>query len=180
MRIISGKHKGKKLYPPRGLPVRPTSDFAKEGLFNVLRNRIDIDDLSILDLCAGTGNMTFEFASRGAKSVLSMDLNFGCIKFIKQQSLELGYTNIRAVKSELFQFIKKVTGSYDLIFADPPYDLEGVDLLPSLILEKKILTEEGFLILEHSKQHSFEEHPQFLFSKIYGKVNFTFFDPINP
>ena len=122
--------------------------------------------------------MTFEFASRGAKSILAMDFNFGCVKFIKQQSAELGYTNIRAIKSDLFQFIKKVTGTYDLIFADPPYDLEGVENIPTLLLEKKILLEEGLLILEHGKQHSFEDHPQFLFSKTYGNVNFTFFDPV--
>ena len=180
MRIIGGKHKGKKLYPPKSLPVRPTTDFAKEGLFNVLRNRINIDGLTILDLCAGTGNMTFEFASRGAESILAVDLSFSCVKYIKQLATELGYENIRSVKSDVFGFAKKLTGQYDLIFADPPYALEGVEKLPDLLLEKSILTNDGFLILEHGKQHKFEEHPQFLFSKTYGNVNFTFFEPIAP
>ena len=179
MRIINGKHKGKRLYPPKNLPVRPTTDFAKEGLFNVLRNRIDIEALSILDLCAGTGSMTFEFASRGASSILSVDLNFGCVKYIKEQAKELGYYGIRCVKSDLFQFVKKVGGSYDLIFADPPYALEGVENLPDLLLAKNILNEDGLLILEHGKQHHFEEHPQFLLSKTYGNVNFTFFEPVS-
>lgn len=180
MRIISGKHKGKKLYPPKSLPVRPTTDFAKEGLFNVLRNRIDIEDLSILELCAGTGNMTFEFASRGASTILAVDLNFGCVKYIKEQAKELGYEDvIRAVKAELFQFVKKLSSSYDLIFADPPYALEGVERLPDLLLEKNLLSENGLLILEHGKQHNFEEHPQFLLCKTYGNVNFTFFEPVN-
>ena len=180
MRIIGGKHKGKKLHPPKSLPVRPTTDFAKEGLFNVLRNRINIEGLAILDLCAGTGNMTFEFASRGAQSILAVDLSFACVKYIKQQAAELGYENIRSVKSDIFGFVKKVNGQYDLIFADPPYALEGVKQLPDLLLEKSILNKDGFLILEHGKQHKFEEHQQFLFSKTYGNVNFTFFEPIAP
>ena len=176
MRIISGTHKGRRFFPPKNLPVRPTTDFAKEGLFNVLRNRKEIEESTILDLCCGTGNMTFEFASRGAKSIISVDQHYGCIKYVKQLSMELQFKSISAFKADLFKFIERLEGSFDIIFADPPYALEGVDKLPEMILQKKVLKENGLLIVEHGKQLSFEEVEGFLFSKKYGNVNFTFFE----
>lgn len=176
MRIISGIHKGRRFFPPKNLPVRPTTDFAKEGLFNILRNQKDIEETSVLDLCAGTGNMTFEFASRGAKSVIAVDQHFGCVRYIKQLSAELQLKQIRAVKSELFKFIKAVTGSYDFIFADPPYGMENVTSLPDLILKKKILSVDGLLIVEHGKDVQFTDHPNFYSTRRFGNVNFTFFE----
>lgn len=175
MRIISGTHKGRRFSPPKNLPVRPTTDFAKEGLFNILRNQIEIEGISVLDLCSGTGNMTFEFASRGANSILAVDQHFGCVKYIKQLSTELDFKNIRAIKAELFRFVKKLNGTYDIIFADPPYGLDGVELLPDSIFKQEVLAQNGLLIVEHGRELSFEEHPNFSSTRKFGNVNFTFF-----
>jgi 16S rRNA (guanine(966)-N(2))-methyltransferase RsmD len=160
---------------PKNLPVRPTTDFAKEGLFNVLANRIEIDGASVMDLCAGTGNMSLEFASRGASKIIAVDQHPGCIKFIQKMVRELDFDSFTVIRSELFKFIQKMQGSYDIIFADPPYGIENTEKLPDLILEKKVLNEDGFLILEHAKDYNFEKHSNFCFSKRYGNVNFTFF-----
>lgn len=178
MRIISGKYKGKKLNPPKNLPVRPTTDFAKEALFNLLRSRLDIEDSTILELCAGTGNITFDFASRGAEKITAIDHHSACVNYIKQQAADLDFTAIRAIKADLFNFLKTVSGKYDLIFADPPYALEGVEQLPSMILQKNILLDDGLLIIEHDKSIDFEEEEGYMFSRKYGNVNFTFFEAI--
>ncbi len=175
MRIISGSHKGRRFSPPKNLPVRPTTDFAKEGLFNVIRNQKDIDGCSILDLCAGTGSVSFEFASRGASSVLSADSHYGCVKFINQQARNFEFNSIRAIKTDLFPFVKKLNQSFDIVFADPPYELEKVETIPNLLLSSNCLKEGGLLIFEHSRNFEFSEHERFLFSKKYGNVNFTFF-----
>jgi 16S rRNA (guanine(966)-N(2))-methyltransferase RsmD len=178
LRIVSGSHKGRRFYPPKNLPVRPTTDFAKEGLFNVLNNQIDLNETSILDLCAGTGNMTFEFASRGAKKVIAVDQHRGCIGYIKKISAELELKCITAVKSDLYKFLERSTEKHDLIFADPPYGMAGSKDLPKLIFEKQLLKENGLFILEHSKDLNFEGQAHFLFSRKYGNVNFTFFQEI--
>ena len=177
MRIISGIHKGRRFYPPKNLPVRPTTDFAKEGLFNVLRNWIEIEDCSVLDLCSGTGNMTFEFASRGARSVLAVDQEFGCIRYINKIAEELKLDQVNTFKSELFKFLKHARGSYDIVFVDPPYGLEGIEKLPNLILEKALVTESGLLVVEHGRETNFKEHKYFYATRKFGNVNFTFFDP---
>jgi len=176
VRIISGSHKGKKILAPKNLPVRPTTDFAKEGLFNILSNRIEVEGARVLDLCAGTGNLSFEFASRGAATILSVDEHPGCIKFINKTARDLGFTNITTLRSELFKFIKKLSGQYNIIFADPPYGIHDTEKLPDLILEKEVLIENGYLIIEHSAEYNFENHPRFSFSRRYGNVNFTFFE----
>lgn len=176
MRIVSGTHKGRRFSPPKGLPVRPTTDFAKEGLFNMLRNQTELENAKVLDLCAGTGNMTFEFASRGASSVLAVDQHVGCIKFIKKAASELQLNNITAIKTDVFKFVDKLTQQYDIIFADPPYGLEATTQLPSTIFEKKLLAEHGLLIVEHGRETSFEEHPKFISTRKFGNVNFTFFE----
>lgn len=175
MRIISGSHKGRRFSPPKNLPVRPTTDFAKEGLFNVIRNQIDLEGCSILDLCAGTGSVSFEFASRGAASVLSIDSHYGCVKYINKQAQDFGLDTIRAIKTDLFPFINKLNQAYDIVFADPPYQLEGVEGIPDLLLSKNCLNEEGLLIFEHSRDYEFSSHKRFVSSKKYGNVNFTFF-----
>ncbi|KAA3642489.1 MAG: 16S rRNA (guanine(966)-N(2))-methyltransferase RsmD [Bacteroidetes bacterium] len=175
MRIISGTLKGRKILAPKNLPVRPTTDFAKEALFNLLRNKIDIEEIDVLDLFAGTGNLSLEFISRGAKSCLSVDQNTGCIKFMQKTSKDFELKNWRILRDDVFKFIKKGYGQYDLIFADPPYDLELLTSLPRLIFEKGLLKDEGLLVLEHGKEHSFENHERLLFTRRYGNVNFTLF-----
>lgn len=176
MRIVSGTHKGRRFSPPKGLPVRPTTDFAKEGLFNMLRSRIDIEDMQVLDLCAGTGAMTFEFASRGAASVLAVDQHMGCIKWIKKTAIDFDLKSITAVKTDIFKFINKLPKNFDIIFADPPYALEATKTLPQTIFEKGLLKKDGLLIVEHGRDTSFEEHQNFISTRAFGNVNFTFFE----
>lgn len=175
MRIISGKYRGRRLNPPANLPVRPTTDYAKEGLFNVLNNLIDFEDLKVLDLFTGTGSIAFEFLSRGASEVVAVDGNIRCVEFIKTTASLFGAPNIKAVRSNCFVFIKHAYTSFDLVFADPPYDLEGFGKIPELILESSLLTPEGLLILEHSARHNFSAHPCFDQQRTYGSVNFTLF-----
>ena len=155
--------------------MRPTTDMAKEGLFNILNNMIDFEDLVVLDLFAGTGNITFEFASRGAASVTSVDLNFKCVDFIKKMSAEIGLENVKTIRSEVYRFLKSSSKSYGLIFADPPFDLEGTDLLPDLIFENNWLNKNAWLIIEHPRGIDFTRHKYFSQKRNYGKVNFTFF-----
>lgn len=175
MRIISGIFKGRKFNPPKNLPVRPTTDFAKEGLFNVLRTRIDLEDAHILDLFSGTGNMSLEFVSRGAAFVCAIDENRNCISFLQKVCTELAITEIIGKKAEALNYLKREEKVYDLIFADPPYIYKmGTNLVDS-IFERNLLKDEGYFILEHGKDQKFEEHPLFQFSKKFGNVNFTFF-----
>jgi 16S rRNA (guanine(966)-N(2))-methyltransferase RsmD len=174
MRIIGGKHKGKNIIAPKNLPVRPTTDFAKESLFNILNNRIDFEEVELLELFAGTGNIGYEFASRGCQTITSVDVNFQCVQFIKKMSKELGYPT-RVIRSEVFRFLKQNKTSFNFIFADPPYQLEGIDQLPELIFEQGILKPEGILVVEHDRSTNFAEHPRFEEERQYGKVHFSFF-----
>lgn len=175
MRIISGEYKGKRLSPPKNLPVRPTTDFAKEGLFNVLQNRLYFEDISVLDLFAGTGNISLEFASRGCKSVKSVDLNFKCVDFIKKTAKSLNFEQLLAYKSNVFKFLTSNKESFDLVFADPPYDLEEIESIPNFVFENNKLKEDGILIVEHSKSTDFSNHERFTETRKYGNVNFSFF-----
>ncbi|MEI7499794.1 MAG: RsmD family RNA methyltransferase [Bacteroidota bacterium] len=175
MRIVSGKHRGRRLQPPVNLPVRPTTDFAKEGLFNVLSNLVDFESLRVLDLFTGTGSIAFEFISRGAIEVTAVDNNHKCINFIKKTAENFGTKNIIPVKSNSFVFIKRMCSKYDLVFADPPYDLEGIESIPDLIFDSGLLEKEGLLVLEHSIRYRFEQHPRFSQHRNYGSVNFTLF-----
>jgi 16S rRNA (guanine(966)-N(2))-methyltransferase RsmD len=151
---------------------------AKEGLFNILNNILDFEDLTVLDLFAGTGNITFEFASRGASLVTAVDLNFKCVDFIKKTAKEIGFETVKPVRFDVFRFLKSSLKSYDLIFADPPYDLEGIDLLPDLIFEQEWLNKNAWLIIEHSRGIDFTRHKYFSQQRNYGKVNFTFFERV--
>ncbi|MEI7662735.1 MAG: RsmD family RNA methyltransferase [Bacteroidota bacterium] len=175
MRIVSGKYRGRRLQPPVNLPVRPTTDFAKEGLFNVLNNMVDYESLKVLDLFSGTGSIAFEFLSRGVIEVTAVDSNNRCVEFIKKTAADFGATNMKAVKSNSFVFIKHMVTSYDLVFADPPYDLERIEAIPDLVFESGLLAGEGLLILEHSSSYKFEKHPHFDQHRQYGSVNFSFF-----
>ncbi|MGB3152158.1 MAG: RsmD family RNA methyltransferase [Maribacter sp.] len=176
MRIISGKHKGRNLQAPKKLPVRPTKDMAKEGLFNILNNSYYFPDLKVLDLFSGTGNISYEFASRGSRDILAVDANMGCISYINKIStnLEMG---IRTLKTDVFSFLSKNTEQFDIIFADPFYDMEQKDFakLTELVFTNNMLLEEGTLIIEHSKRTSLEHLPHLDRSRKYGGSVFSFF-----
>ena len=176
MRIIAGKFKGRVLHPPKGLPVRPTTDFAKTALFNILSNRIDFEECKVLDLFAGTGSISFEFSSRGCPKVVAVDKDFGCIRFIKETTEKLGIIGLSANKADVFGFIKTYSGSFDLIFCDPPYDLEKLDSIPDALFSTNLLSEGGILLLEHPGRVDFSKHPNFREHRNYGKVNFSFFE----
>lgn len=176
MRIISGKYKGRRITVPKNLPIRPTTDMAKESLFNILNNFYHFDEIRVLDLFSGSGSISYEFASRGAENIVSVDADFGCIKFIKQTSDVFDF-DINAIKSDVFSFLEKNRGEYDVIFADPPYSFsqEQFDKIPKLIFENEILTENGMLIIEHSTHTNLEEIEYFSHSKKYGSSVFSFF-----
>jgi 16S rRNA (guanine(966)-N(2))-methyltransferase RsmD len=175
MRIISGTHGGRRINPPAGLPVRPTTDQAKEALFNILANSIDFEETAVLDIFAGTGSMSFEFASRGCQHIVSVDIHRKCTEFIKKTCLDLKITSIKPMNAESFRYIIHCKQKFGLIFADPPYDLPSISKIPDTIFEHKLLKENGLLILEHSANLNFTSHPSFQKEKKYGKVHFTFF-----
>jgi 16S rRNA (guanine(966)-N(2))-methyltransferase RsmD len=176
MRIISGKYKGRKLMAPKKLPVRPTTDMAKEALFNILYNRYEFDEISVCDLFAGTGNISFEFASRGTKQITSVDQNFDCINYINKINDELNL-NLSVVKSDVFRFLNKTPLTFDVIFADPPYDMaqEAFQQLVLLIFEKNLLKDKGLLVIEHSTQTDLSAMSNFDQLKKYGGNCFSFF-----
>jgi 16S rRNA (guanine(966)-N(2))-methyltransferase RsmD len=177
MRIISGKYKSKNIQAPKNLPVRPTTGMAKEALFNILNNLFYFTEISVLDLFAGTGNISFEFASRGTENITSVDSYFGCVKFISKISNDLE-ENIHAVKSDVFKFLKHASTSYDVIFADPPYNFEltSFEKIADLVFENEIINKDGLLIIEHSKHTDLSKHPKFSYSKKYGGNMFSFFE----
>ena len=175
MRIIRGNLQGRKIIAPKNLPVRPTTDFAKEGLFNFLENTIDFENLKVLDLFSGTGNITYEFASRGAGDITSVDSNFHCVTFIRNTIEKFGLKNVKVIKNDVFRFLGFCRESYDLIFADPPYDMVRTELIPEIVFKKELLKKEGFLIVEHSDQTDLSASPRFVEKRMYGKVNFSIF-----
>lgn len=175
MRIIAGTLKGRRLNPPANLPVRPTTDMAREGLFNILNNYVDFEDCTVMDLFAGTGAMSIEFISRGVREVTSIDINNACTDYIKSEAQRLELRNLRVVRADVFDLLKRANRKFDIVFADPPYAIEGLETLPDLVFEHQLLNEDGIFILEHPREYSFEEHPHFWQHRNYGKVNFTFF-----
>lgn len=177
MRIIGGTYKGKIIKVANGLPVRPTTDFAKEGLFNVLSNRFDLSEFKVLDLFSGTGHISLEFASRGAQQITAVDSHIRCVSFLSGINKELNL-NIAVVKSDVFQFLKSATGTFDIIFADPPYDLPNIPEIHKLVFERNLLGESGLLIIEHGPKTKLEDLPGFAKHKKYGNVNFSFFENI--
>lgn len=175
MRIIAGNLRGRRLNPPANLPVRPTTDMARESLFNILNNYVDYEECSVMDLFAGTGAVSIEFISRGVREVTSIDINNACTEFIKSTARQLNLDNIHVVRADVFDLLKRANRKFDIIFADPPYALHDLAHLPDLVFGSDVLTEDGIFILEHPKEFSFEEHPHFWQHRSYGKVNFTFF-----
>lgn len=160
--------------PPAGLPVRPTTDKAKEALFNILNNHIDFEEVRVLDLFAGTGSISFEFASRGAKEVLAVDRDIRCVRYIKKVTQELEMSNLKVIRADVFRLPAYASKGFDIVFCDPPYDMPGIDKLPELIESRQLLSPGAFLIIEHDKSIGFEDLPNFEFSKNYSKVHFSF------
>ncbi len=176
MRIIRGILKSRRFSAPKGFPSRPTTDFAKEGLFNVLENKFALIDLAILDLCAGTGNITLEFASRESGHITAVDQNFNCVKFIKElvKKVELE-RKIDVFRADVRDFVKKTNLTFDLIFADPPYDSPIHAELVETVFARNLLNKGGSLIVEHGKQTDLTSFPNYQFTKKYGNVYFSFF-----
>ncbi len=176
MRIISGKFRRKQINPPKNFRARPTTDIAKESLFNVIENNFSIDEISVLDLFSGTGSISFEFASRECADITSIELNYHHFSFIKKTIDELNIANqIQAVKTNTFVYLKTCKRKFDIIFADPPYDLEGIEKIPEMVFGKELINSDGWLIVEHSEGTNLSNHPNFWMQKKYGKVNFSFF-----
>ncbi|MBS4056694.1 MAG: RsmD family RNA methyltransferase [Bacteroidales bacterium] len=175
MRIIRGTHQRRLIHPPAGLPVRPTTDMAKESLFNVLENYIDFEGIKALDLFAGTGNISYEMASRGCSQVLAVDSNSRCVKFIGDTASSLKLVQLQVIRTDVFRFLSSPYQRFDLVFADPPYEMTETALLPELVLSGNLLNPDGLFVLEHSRGHDFSAVKGFLEHRKYGKVNFSFF-----
>ncbi|WP_413668096.1 16S rRNA (guanine(966)-N(2))-methyltransferase RsmD [Mucilaginibacter sp. Mucisp86] len=178
MRIIGGSLKGLRLNPPKNLPVRPTTDLAKEALFNILLNQIEFEGIKVLDLFSGTGNISLEFASRGASEVISVDRSIHCVNYLKDTSRQHKLTQIKTYREDVFKYLNVETEQYDLIFADPPYDLNRIPDLPKVVFEKNLLKPDGLLIVEHQSLQNLSNHPAFVEQRKYGHSSFSFFRPV--
>lgn len=175
MRIIGGTLRGLRLNPPKNLPVRPTTDLAKEALFNILQNQIDFEGLKVLDLFCGTGNISLEFASREAEKVISVDRSIHCVNYVKDTARQHHLDQIKTYKADVFKFIGMETEQFDLIFVDPPYDLNKIPEIPKIIFEKQLLPSGGLLIVEHQSMQNLSNHPAFMEQRKYGHSSFSFF-----
>ena len=175
MRIISGKYKGRHIELPDNIRARPTTDFAREGLFDILSNRVDFEKIEVLDLFSGTGSISFEFVSRGTRMVHLVESDRYNISFIRKNIKTLKIENIKPLRLDVRNFLRICKHKYDIVFADPPYDLPWLRELPDMVLKSNILTEEGFLIIEHPGGVRFFDHPFFFEHRKYGRVNFSFF-----
>lgn len=175
MRIIGGKYRGRRIAPPSGFKARPTTDFAREGLFNILNNRIDFEIVNVLDLFSGTGSISYEFASRGAASVHLVEKDIRHIAGIRHIIKDIGFENIKPVHIDVRAYLKTCSVKYDVVFADPPYDLSWLKELPDLVMDSDIINDNGFFILEHPRALNFNDHRLFFEHRNYGGVNFSFF-----
>lgn len=175
MRIITGIYKGRHFEIPRSFKARPTTDFAKENIFNVLNGLIDFEDATALDLFAGTGSISLELVSRGCASVISVEADRDHAAFIKQCMSKIGVDNNILIKGNVFRFVKSCRQQFDFIFADPPYALDKIDAIPDLIFGKQLLKEGGIFVLEHGKKNDFTNRPMFIDHRTYGSVNFSIF-----
>lgn len=175
MRVISGSLGGRRFNPPNNLPTRPTTDFAKTGLFNILNNHFDFSELSFLDLFSGTGNISFEFASRGTSRIVSVDQDRGAVEFIRKMREEWKIEAIDIVKNDVFKFLDYNREQFDIIFAGPPYPLPQIDKLPGLVLGKKILKKNGWFILETNQHHKYPQFTELMQVRNYGQTHFHIF-----
>lgn len=174
MRIIGGEYRGRVFNPGKTFKARPTTDLAKESLFNILTNTIDFEETKVLDLFAGTGSISYEFLSRGATDITMVELNFKHIQFIKSVLSELNEI-AKVYRADVFKFIKGHKNQYNLIFADPPYDHPDFKNIPEKILSAKLIAPDGLFILEHPKNFDFSKYPEFTQMRQYGSVHFSFF-----
>lgn len=175
MRIISGIYGGRRLSPPKNITARPTTDFAKESLFNLLNNRMDFEDIDVLDLFAGTGGIGIECVSRGAREVTAVELAHVQQNWIIQCCRQLGIHNLTVIRGDAFKFIHACRVQYDFIFADPPYALEQLPTLPDVLFAQEMLKPEGWLVIEHGKDVDFTSNPRHIETRQYGSVHFSFF-----
>ncbi|MBR1798466.1 MAG: 16S rRNA (guanine(966)-N(2))-methyltransferase RsmD [Bacteroidales bacterium] len=186
MRIIAGTLRGRRLNPPANLPVRPTTDMARESLFNILNNYVDYEQCQVMDMFSGTGAVAVEFISRGASSVTVVDINSQCTDYIRSECQRLNIGNLQVVRADVFDLIKRLSSNkmgmstgfgtkYDIIFADPPYAMTELASLPDLVFDGNLLSDDGIFILEHPREFDFESHAHFWQHRAYGKVNFSFF-----
>ena len=175
MRIIGGRYRGRRIEPPSNFRARPTTDFAREGLFNVLNNRIDFETATVLDLFSGTGSIGYEFASRGAATIHLVERDPRHIAGIRKIIKDLGLENIRPIHIDVRAYLQTCSIQYDIVFADPPYDLAWLDELPDLVIQSGVIKEDGFFILEHPRGLNFSGHESFFEHRSYGGVNFSFF-----
>lgn len=174
MRIIGGKHKGRRLQPPVQAGVRPTTDFARESLMNLLKNRLELSEINALDLFCGTGAISFELASNGAASITAVDKNPRLLAFIRENAAKLDLP-IQTIRADVFKWIRKNRGNFDFIFADPPYHIDHHEDIPKFVLESGWLKKGGWLVVEHPREIDFSQHPQFESHRTYGAVHFSFF-----
>ncbi len=175
MRIISGKYKGRHFDIPRNFKARPTTDFAKENLFNILCNIVDFEESDALDLFSGTGSISLELLSRGCRTVTSVEMDSLHFAHLRKSAATLNDNNWKLVRDDVFRYIRRCTASYDLIFADPPYALKELKEIPALILQSNMLKPGGILVFEHGKDNDFSNNPHFFRHIAYGSVNFSFF-----
>ena len=176
MRIIGGEHGGRKINPPSKMPkTRPTTDVAKEGLFNIIENNLTISSLKTLDLFGGTGSISFEFASRGAKEITIIEKDTVMYEFIKKTAKELKLENFKVVRMDVFKFISQCTERFDLIFAGPPYALATIDDLPKVIFEKQLVSPKGWFVLEHTPGNNYKKLPFYVTERNYGTTIFSIF-----
>ncbi len=177
MRIIGGRFKGRRFNPPaKNWPTRPTTDFAKEGLFNILANHFDFSDIKVLDLFGGTGSHSYEFISRGCTQVTYVDKFPGAVAFVRRTARELDIeSEINIVKADVFKFMGFVRDKFDYIFAGPPYALPNLNAIPDIVFAEELLAPGGWLVLEHNPNHDFKQHPRYFQERNYGKTIFSFF-----
>jgi len=177
MRIISGKYGGRRINPPHNMPyTRPTTDIAKEGLFNILQNRVQIDGARTLDLFGGTGCISYELASRGASNLTIVEKDPQMLGFIKKNIEMLKIENVQLLQMDVFQFLNNCQNKYDIIFAGPPYALNTIDHLPKIIVEQQLISEEGYFVLEHTPRNNYKTFPGYSFERNYGTTIFSFFE----
>ncbi len=179
MRIISGRFKGRRFTPPTNITARPTTDFAKESLFNLINNQMDIEGCTTLDLFAGTGSISYEFVSRDCLHATAVEMSDKHISYIRKIITQLKIDNLKVYKQDVFRYLANSAGSYDLIFADPPYQLDNIMDIPDAVFNNSRLNADGLLIVEHGSKTSFTEHKNFTEHRNYGNVHFSFFKNIN-
>jgi 16S rRNA (guanine(966)-N(2))-methyltransferase RsmD len=180
MRVIGGKYRNRRIAPPRHLDARPTTDFAKEGLFNMLQHRVPLEGIRVLDLFAGTGNIALEFLSRGATAVLSVDHDRKLVDFMRRTATAWSEKGWRPVKADVFTFLQDHRARYDIVFADPPFALPGIERIPTLVFAAGLLEPDGLLIVEHGPRTDLSTLPGFRHVRAYGTVRFSFFSPPCP